>query len=71
MKRNYSVLNLAISDKAFKTFCPDLIVVSIIDLKTAKPSAPSSDLNWPEIFCFTLIFLIALSEPLLSGVTFG
>ena len=42
---NYSVPNLAISDKAFKTFCPDLIVVSIIDLKTAKPSAPSVDLN--------------------------
>lgn len=42
---NYSVPNLAISDKAFKTFCPDLIVVSITDLKIVKPSAPWSDLN--------------------------
>ena len=42
---NYSVPNLAISARAFKTFCPDFIAVSMTDLKTAKPSAPSSDLN--------------------------
>ena len=42
---NYSVPNLAIRDKAFNTFCPDLMVVSITDLKVANPFAPSSDLN--------------------------
>jgi hypothetical protein len=68
---NYSVPNLAISDNACKTFCPDLIVVSITDLKMANVSAPSSDLNWPDIFCFTLTFRMALSDPLLSGGILG
>jgi len=48
-----------------------LITVSVIDLNTANIKAPFSDLNWPEIFCFTFMFRIALSEALLSGGTFG
>lgn len=40
-----SVLNIAISDNAFKTFCSDLIVVPVIELKTAKPFAKFSDVN--------------------------
>ncbi len=33
----------------------------------AKFSAASNILNCPDIFCFTLTFRIALSEPLLAG----
>ena len=67
---NYSVPKVALRYSAFKTLFPFLIVVSITDLRMANMFALSSVLNWPDIFCFTLIFLMALSEPLLSGVTF-
>lgn len=67
---NYSAPHLTISDKAFKTFCPDLSVVSITDGRMSNISASSSDLNRSDIFGFTLIFRIALSDPLVSGGTF-
>lgn len=38
-----------------------------MDLITQKSSAPWLDLNCLEIFCFTLIFIIPLSEAMLSG----
>jgi hypothetical protein len=47
------------------------MMVSVIDLNTAKMNAPFGDLNCPDIFCLTLIFLMALSEALLSGGTLG
>jgi len=57
--------------KTGKTFCPFLMAVSIMDLRMAKFSAALNILNWPDIFCFTLTFRMALSEPLLSGGTSG
>jgi hypothetical protein len=47
------------------------MMVSVIDLNTTKMNAPFGDLNGPDIFYLTLIFLMALSEALLSGGTFG
>ena len=46
-----------------------LIVVSITERKTAKSIADPKVINIPEIFIFTFAFLMALSEPLLSGDT--
>src|SRR5674476_592423 len=69
--RNYSVPKVAIKNNTFKTFCPDFMVVSITDLRIANTLALSVDLNWPDIFCLTFTFLIARSEPLLSGGTLG
>jgi hypothetical protein len=37
----------------------------------AKRSAPLMDLNCPDTLTFTFIFLMALSETLLSGGNFG
>ena len=42
---NYSVPKVAIKNNAFKTFCPDFMVVSIIDLRIANMFALSLDLN--------------------------
>lgn len=64
---NYSVSKVAIKNNEFKTFWPAFRVVSITDLSTANILAPSVDLKCPDIFCLTFTFLIALSEPLLSG----
>ncbi len=44
-----------------------LIDVSITERKTVKPIAEPKAINIPKIFIFS--FLIALSEPLLSGDT--
>jgi len=63
------VLKLAISSRFWKTLRFLLLRVSIIDLMTAKFLAPLKDRNCPDIFCLTLMFLIALSEALLSGGT--
>ena len=41
-----------------------------MDLITQKSSAPWLDLNCLAIFCFTLLFIIALSEALLSRGSF-
>jgi len=57
--------------KAPTTFCLFFMVVSIMDLRMAKFSAAFNTLNCPDIFCLTLRFRIALSEPLLSGGTSG
>jgi len=66
---NYSACKVAIVLKASKTFCPFLMQVSVTDRMTAKICAPFSVLKWPDIFCFTFTFLMALSELLLSGKT--
>jgi hypothetical protein len=42
------------------------MAVSIIDRRIANVSASSKDLNCPDIFCFTLIFRIARSEPFMT-----
>jgi len=47
------------------------MAVSVIERNLAKLISPPNDLNCPEIFCFNLMFLIALSEQLLSGGTSG
>jgi hypothetical protein len=47
------------------------MAVSIMDLRMAKFSAAFNILNCPDIFCLTLTFRMALSEPLLSGGTSG
>ncbi len=47
------------------------MTVSVIERNTANPKAPCVDLNCPEIFCLTFMFLIALSDALLSGGTLG
>jgi hypothetical protein len=51
-------------------FCLFFMTVSVIDRSTAKMNAPFGDLNCPDTFCFTFMFLMALSEALLSGGTF-
>jgi hypothetical protein len=61
--------DLAIRVRFPKMFCVRLIRVSKTDLMTQKSSAPFSDLNCPDIFCLTFIFLMALSDALLSGGT--
>src|ERR1035437_1111650 len=45
------------------------MAVSIMDLRMAKFSAAPNILNCPDIFCLTLTFRMAISEPLLSGGT--
>jgi hypothetical protein len=47
------------------------MAVSIMDLNMGKFSAAFNILNCPDIFCLTLTFHMALSEPLLSGGTLG
>jgi len=47
------------------------MAVSIMDLRMAKFTAALNILNCPDIFCLTLTFLMARSEPLFSGGTFG
>ena len=37
--------NIATKDNAFKTFCPDLMAVSITERITANEIAPSTDFN--------------------------
>jgi len=57
--------------KESKTFWLFFNTVSVTDLNTAKLYAPVVDLNNPDIFCFTFMFRIALSDALLSGGTSG
>ena len=66
---DYSGFSLAIIWRLDKISRDCLISVSITDLSVTKFCAPLNDLNCPDIFCFTLTFRMALSEPLLSGGT--
>lgn len=50
--------------------CLFFMTVSVMERCTAKMNAPFGDLNCSDTF-FTFIFLMALSEALLSGGTFG
>ena len=54
-----------------KTLFTVLMVGSITDRRMANKFALSGVFKLTRYFCFTLIFLIALSDPLLSGGTFG
>jgi hypothetical protein len=47
------------------------IVVSITERRMAKRLAPASLLNCPDTFALTFTFLMARSDALLSGGTFG
>jgi len=47
------------------------MMVSVIDLNTAKMNAPFGDLYCTALFCLTLLFLIALSEALRAAGNFG
>jgi hypothetical protein len=44
------------------------MAVSIMDLRMAKYSAAFNILNCPDIFCLTLTFRIALSEPFIQEI---
>jgi hypothetical protein len=54
-----------------KLFCLFFSVVSVTDRSTEKINAPFVDLNWPDTFFVIFIFLIALSDELLSGGALG
>jgi len=57
---NYSGCKVANAERQVKTSFWVLIIESTTDRIIAKTTAPFSDLNWPDTFCLTLTFRIAL-----------